>query len=664
MKLSVKLPASFAILVLIFITFGVSSVVQLKSVYKSTNELAINWLPSIKEIGSIAREFTDFRRFELNYLTALSDDVRRQNEQHMAESLDKLKQSQARYEKLISSDEERRIYEGFAADAKQYYILHDAIMNLSKQGKKEEALTISSIEAPKLLNTALEALKKAIAINDKGGADEAVAGQATYEQSRLFAIILLSVVAVIGIFLSIYIPRSILPALIKGRDFASKLAEGDLTGSLDINNKDELGDLAASLRSVADAEKEVAAMASSLAKGDLNLEIKPRSNADVLLQSLAALLQADRRVAEATQKMANGDLRVNITPRSDSDALMQALSSLLEADRAVADLAEKLASGELRLQVQVRSENDGLMHSLRDMVAKLTDIVQEVQAGAENMASGSQQLSASSQSLSQGASEQASAVEECSSSMEEMSSAINQNADNARQTESLARKAAEDARESGSAMNQTVAAMRQIASKISIIEEIARQTDLLALNAAIEAARAGEQGRGFAVVASEVRKLAERSQAAAAEINTLSASSLNVAERAGTLLDKLVPDILKTSELVQEIAASSAEQSSGASQVNKALQQLDQVIQQNASSSEELASTAEELSSQAEQLQATMGYFQVEGGARTPKALPHMTVQARKGAGRPGKTASKGGVPVAALVELGETKHDDDFERF
>ena len=497
MKLSVKLPVSFAILVILFIGYGTVGIFQLKAVYKSTNELAVNWLPSIKEIGNISRDFADFRRFELNYLTAVTDEIRYQNEQLIVGTMEKVKQSQARYEKLISSDEERRIYESFVDYAKQYYVLHDKIMALLKQDKKEEALITSSTEVPKVLGPALEALKKGVAINDKSSADEAAAGQATYEQARLFAIVLLSVAALLGIALGVYIPRSILPALIKGRDFASKLAVGDLTGSLDINNKDELGELAASLRSVADAEKDVAAMASRMSQGDLTLDIKPRSGADVLLQSLAALLEADKRVAQAAQKMANGDLRVTIAPRSEGDALMQALVALLEADRAVAGLAEKLAAGELRLKVQARSENDGLMHSLRDMVAKLTEIVTEVQSGAENMASGSQELSASSQSLSQGASEQASAVEECSSSMEEMSSAINQNADNARQTESLARKAAQDARESGAAMNQTVAAMREIASRISVIEEIARQTDLLALNAAIEAARAGEQGPGI-----------------------------------------------------------------------------------------------------------------------------------------------------------------------
>jgi len=195
-----------------------------------------------------------------------------------------------------------------------------------------------------------------------------------------------------------------------------------------------------------------------------------------------------------------------------------------------------------------------------------------------------------------------------------MTANIRQNADNADQTEKIARKSAQDARESGEAVDKTVTAMRRIAEKISIIEEIARQTDLLALNAAVEAARAGDNGKGFAVVASEVRKLAERSQGAAREISELSQSSVDVADRAGKMLAALMPDIQKTAELIQEISVSCNEQNSGADQINGAIQQLDEVIQQNASASEEMASTAEELSSQAEQLQMHMAFFKVEGG--------------------------------------------------
>ena len=278
------------------------------------------------------------------------------------------------------------------------------------------------------------------------------------------------------------------------------------------------------------------------------------------------------------------------------------------------DFAVAVAGGDLtqRLDIAQKDEVGILAKSLNDMVEKLKEVVESVKAASDNVAAGSQELSSSSEEMSQGATEQAAAAEEASSSMEQMTSNIKQNADNAQQTEKIALKSSEDAKEGGKAVKETAEAMKEIAGKISIIEEIARQTNLLALNAAIEAARAGEHGKGFAVVASEVRKLAERSQTAAAEINKLSASSIKVAERAGELLTKIVPDIQRTSELVQEITASSNEQNSGAEQINSAIQQLNQVIQQNASASEEMSSTAEELTSQSEQLQDTMSFFKVD----------------------------------------------------
>ena len=254
-----------------------------------------------------------------------------------------------------------------------------------------------------------------------------------------------------------------------------------------------------------------------------------------------------------------------------------------------------LANGDLRVTIEVESKDETgqLLAAMKSMMEKLRGVVADVKIASDNVASGSQQLSAGAEQMSQGTTEQAASAEEASSSIEEMNATIRQNADNAQQTEKIARQSASDAGESGKAVSETVGAMKEIAARISIIEEIARQTNLLALNAAIEAARAGEHGKGFAVVASEVRKLAERSQAAAGEISKLSTTSVDVAERAGTMLAKLVPDIRKTAELVQEISAASREQASGADQINGAIQQLNQVVQQNAGAAEEMASTAE-----------------------------------------------------------------------
>ncbi|QTA79865.1 Methyl-accepting chemotaxis protein, double Cache and HAMP domains-containing [Desulfonema limicola] len=292
------------------------------------------------------------------------------------------------------------------------------------------------------------------------------------------------------------------------------------------------------------------------------------------------------------------------------------------------EFAKLVAKGDLTAEIDVdqKDEVGMLSDALKEMIARIREIVQGVETGARNvtasaeqLSSVSQQMSAGSEEMSQGTSEQSSSTEQVSASMEQMAANIRQNADNALQTEKLAMQSAEDAQKGGIAVGETVAAMKQIAEKISIIEEIARQTDLLALNAAVEAARAGQHGKGFAVVASEVRKLAERSQLAAVEINKLSSISVSVAENAGEMLKKIVPDIKKTAELVREISAACNEQDTGAAQINEAILQLDSVAQQNASisgetaaSAEEMSATAEEMTAQAEELQRAISFFKIE----------------------------------------------------
>ena len=318
--------------------------------------------------------------------------------------------------------------------------------------------------------------------------------------------------------------------------------------------------------------------------------------------------------------------------------------------------ASRIADGDLTVRIDSDSKDEVglLMSAMQAMISKLTQIIGEVRNAADNLTNAAGQVSATAQSLSQSSSEQAASVEETTASMEQMTASISQNTENAKVTDGMASKSAKEAAEGGEAVNKTVDDMKSIASKIGIIDDIAYQTNLLALNAAIEAARAGDHGKGFAVVAAEVRKLAERSQIAAQEIGDLASSSVKQAERAGALLTEMVPSIRKTSDLVQEIAAASSEQSTGVGQINSAMGQLNQATQQNASASEELAATAEELGSQAEQLQQTMTFFRLDEGTQR---------QARSFA-PPARSSSAGSVRSAASRVAAVQINEGDFERY
>ncbi|MBF0584920.1 MAG: DUF3365 domain-containing protein [Magnetococcales bacterium] len=339
----------------------------------------------------------------------------------------------------------------------------------------------------------------------------------------------------------------------------------------------------------------------------------------------------------------------------------------------VRQMAEKLgmmAKGDMGITVDVVSADEvGQMGvAMNTMATKLRDVIGEVSEAASYVASGSSEIADAAQTLSQGAVEQAASIEETSSAMEEMTSSIHQNTANANSTQTISKKAASDAAEGGMAVGKAVQAMKEIASKIGIIEEIARQTNLLALNAAIEAARAGEHGKGFAVVAAEVRKLAERSQVAAGEISQLSASSVDVAERAGGIINALVPDIQKTAALIEEINASSQEQNQGATQINQAIQQLDRVIQQNAGASEEMAATADELNAQSAKMGASIAFFKLgSGSASTSRAVQRKP--AKKTAPVVQKSVTRALPPPppakkASGVALKMSDSDDAFESF
>ncbi len=331
-----------------------------------------------------------------------------------------------------------------------------------------------------------------------------------------------------------------------------------------------------------------------------------------------AEIGVENEVARIVESAANGDFSQHITEDNKegyslvlAKGINQVLKTTSTGIEDVVRVLRSMAQGDLtqKIEADYNGVFDQLKNDVNGTIERLTDVISKVHNSTDLSADTAQEVNSTAQEIGQGSSEQAASLEEISSSMEQMSANIRQSADNASQTEQIAQKAANDADESGKSVSEAVVAMKAIAEKISIIEEIARQTNLLALNAAIEAARAGEHGKGFAVVAAEVRKLAERSQKAAGEIGDLSGSTVVIAEQAGEKLLKLVPDIQKTAELVQEISVASREQDTGSEEINRAIQQLDQTVQRSAASAEELAASAGELTSQVEDQRATMNFF-------------------------------------------------------
>jgi len=525
----------------------------------------------------------------------------------------------------------------------------DSIEALAQLDSKRRASAITTGVNKK----AMDVLKAQFAALDGALAREmaahATASEEVYASARQTLIGMVAAALLVAAGTGLWMALSISRGLGLAVGLADGVAMGDLDRRISVHSNDEIKDLVDALNRMTANLRATAAVADSIAQGDLSMEAKPLSDKDTLglaMQRMTANLRGTAKIADT---IAQGDLSLEAKPLSDRDTLGLAMQRMMANLRETAKVAGAIAQGDLTVEAKPLSDKDALGLALKGMLDKLRVVVSDALAASYNVSSGSQQMSASAEQLSSGASEKAAAAEEASASMEEMAANIKQNADNASQTEKIARQSAAGAETGGQAVARAVQAMQTIAEKITIVQEIARQTDLLALNAAVEAARAGEHGRGFAVVASEVRKLAERSQTAAQEISALSGQTVSVAQQAGEMLVKLVPDIKKTAQLVEEITAACREQDVGASQVSQAIQQLDKVIQQNASASEELSAISEELAAQAEKLQDNISFFRIgdgNGQARAAGAPAVSKIQAGHIAGGRAKTAKRASAPA------------------
>jgi len=595
-KIGTRIGAGFGIVILIAIALGIFAINKVGVIQQSGDAVATNSLPKVYFAGQIQYNLEHSMLLLSQDIDAKDAGSRASIEREIESDSAKNNALYSQFEGLIRSAKGHELFNAEKSASEDFRTSRTEILNTSRAGtpnSEQQARQLLETKGKPLFEKSIQAMDNVVEHEKQAAETAATASQDLASLARTGIFIFLGLAVLIAVGISVFIVRGITRPLFVAVEAVNKVAQGELPAEVDVRSSDEVGQMLTALNSMTNNLKKAASIATSISEGDLSIEAKPLSERDVLGNAQQQMLDNLKKAAGVAVSISDGDLTVEATAHSDKDVLGQAQKRMLE---------------------------------------NLQRVVREVNEAASSVASGSEEMSSTSQQLSQGAAEQAASAEECTSSMEEMTSSVQQNSDNARQTDKLATKAAEDAQASGDAVNHTVLAMKEIAEKISIIDEISRKTDLLALNAAVEAARAGEHGKGFAVVASEVRKLAERSQTAAGEISRLTADGVKRADGAGQLLARLVPDIRKTAELVREIAAASAEQTTGANQVSKGMQQLDQVIQQNASASEEMSSGADVLSGQAELLQNAVGFFKVNGmneERRRPAA------SARKNSGSP-----------------------------
>jgi len=558
LKLATKLFGSFLLVLALMSGLGAYAISQLATVNRSTVDLASNWLPSVRNLIEIKANLNHQRVLQFQRVTATDPTEIAATEKLLAEKVAGMHKFEDVYVPLISSPEEKQLFNEYKTERDGFLNDQARILELAHQNKAAEAMALLVGASNVHYNGMRTLIGQLCDLNVDGGTKAASDAAIVYASARLWTIGILAGCSALALLMAFLITRSL-----------TRQLGGEPT-----------------------------------------------------------------YVAEIASRVADGDLTMTIQTRA--------------------------------------SDTNSVLHAMQAMVTRLSQVVSDVNGGAEALAGASEEVSATAQSLSQAASEQAAGVEETSASIEEMTASISQNTENAKVTDGMATKAAVEATEGGEAVRATVIAMKQIAQKIGIIDDIAYQTNLLALNAAIEAARAGEHGKGFAVVAAEVRKLAERSQIAAQEIGTVASNSVELAEKAGRLLDTIVPNIRKTSDLVQEITAASEEQSSGVGQINAAVNQLNQTTQQNASSSEELAATAEEMSGQAEQLQQSMAFFKLAGTAHSRAAASVIATIGRKSQGskatrgkapRPAATTTRGATKAFADAD-DDTPDESQFARF